>query len=694
MLRSLNKALVLALACLLVIYTVLLTASSAPLDASDPRADLTFSRHGSPSSSSSRTQNIQACASQKRRSSTSYLPVNQKSKSSAPQPESSSSYASITWYRQYQRHHASTQHWKTTSSTKAEEQEGKEEARVVPQKRYLVYVPYAGATNQLISIWHATMIAKHLNRTLLLPNLSPNVHVQEPRAEQQEEDEEDEVLIKKIDRRIKRGLDVPTHVRSQISRPPGTRWSRFFDIDEYSRKVGVEIEELDDYLIRTRQEELLHQQKQLTNEHDRHQWAKRHHEKRWLGFWGGSNKEGEAVTAPKNEAAVEEEELFKAVSKGQTTSMKVPIFAQPIHCYSEGGYGMDRRMDVTGKQFMARYGIHPKIRPTPYLNPKLDNGTIWARWRVDKVVERYQQPAFTQGDDERILCLSHVYRLLPGGRNRAWVEFGQHFKYTKEIEDFVDEALVSLLKDWKADHPHRREEEEEEDDEQPYFEEGDDHEDGEQKGEETPKEKKQEVNAPPSIPPFVGLHLRRGDFERHCLGIASPADPNGWNRCYPSTQHVISLLSDQERAFRQAGLDFSSSTARLLPSSHPSTSQFSSASPTATTRDTQSSALKPQPQLSQQSSHPTAAKTPLPVLVLSNERDPRELAKSDAQGWIRVDHGRLGTVERFGGYGPIMIDGALLARASLLVGVEYSTYFRTASLRAETWHAGRTLFVT
>ncbi|KAF9970361.1 hypothetical protein BGZ73_006938 [Actinomortierella ambigua] len=498
--------------------------------------------------------------------------------------------------RHHQRQHRTTQSQAKQIALSQQQQK---------QTRYLVYVPYAGATNQLISIWHATMIAKHLNRTLLLPNLSPNVHVQEVTKTEEDDQQPQAVkMAKEVDRKIKRGLTVTPHERAQVRRPAGTRWSRFFDIKEYSRRVGVEIEELDDYLVHMEQESL--------NEEEVHErtplWLKRH-EKRWLSFWGNKKTvvDDEAHTQPKKGASP---------SKAKT----VPIFADPLHCYSEGGYGMDRRMDVTGKQFLARYGISRQIRPTPFLNPKLDNGTIWARWRVDKVVERYSQPAFTQGEEEHILCLSHVYRLLPGGRNRAWVEFGQHMKYTKEVEDFVDEALMSLLKDWKVDHhllPSDDKDEEKKD---------------------QPVNSKELASLPRAIPPFLGLHLRRGDFERHCHGIASPADPNGWNRCYPSTQHVISMLSDQERS---------------QPAAHP-----------------------------------------WPVLVLSNERDPRELAKAEAQGWIRVDHGQLGTVERFGGYGPIMVDGALLAKASLLVGVEYSTYFRTASLRAETWHGGRTLFVT
>ncbi|KAF9167804.1 hypothetical protein DFQ26_002998 [Actinomortierella ambigua] len=524
------------------------------------------------------------------------------------------------------------------------------------QKRYLVYVPYAGATNQLISIWHASMIAKHLNRTLLLPNLSPNVHVQEAATKKVDGDDDDETMssefvqrVKEIDRRIKRGLAVSQLERALIQRLPGTRWSRFFDIQAYSRRVGVEIEELDDYLVRSYQErledeeekDLLGAEEEEEEEERSSQWFKRH-EKRWLGFWRAKSTaedETAVVVQSKKDAASSSTSSRPSLLSSSSPSTKhgarrVPIFADPLHCYSEGGYGMDRRMDVTGKQFLARYGISRQIRPTPFLNPKLDSGTIWARWRLDKVVERYRQPAFTQGEGERVLCLSHVYRLLPGGRNRAWVEFGQHLKYTQEVEDFVEEALVSLLKEWQTDEDEAVGEEEEQ---------------GKEVEERQARGSRLAASLPRSLPPFVGLHLRRGDFERHCLGITSPADPNGWNRCYPSTEHVISLLSNQERMFHQAGLDFA-----LLPS----------------------------------------AAHPWPVLVLSNERDPRELAKSRAQGWISVDHGRLGTVDRFGGYGPIMVDGALLARASLLVGVEYSTYFRTASLRAQTWRGGRTLFVT
>ncbi|KAG0381042.1 hypothetical protein BGX24_000634 [Mortierella sp. AD032] len=516
------------------------------------------------------------------------------------------------------------------------------------QERYLMYIPYAGVTNQLISIWHGSLIAKALNRTLLIPNLSPNVHVEPSSGEQQEKE------------------------------PAPTKWSEFFDLDEYARRSGVKIEELDTFLERRgiveqssasvppavdaaiRQfEEKLDSMKRRRkmkrslataepgnpigdDEATQTRKKKKSHKKRWIQLESlvqqshpivskssssSSFAVGQESGSTSESQEPESNQPFIAPSssptiKSKTTARKTTTLIRKIHvpavqkCYSEAGYGTDRRIDMTGRRFMQRYNINPTLAPTPFIDPRRDNGSIWSRWRMDKVIERYQQPAYAQ---EEILCLGHVYRLLPGGNNRVWTEFGQFFRYTERVEAFVDGILKELLPP-KEDQDLSQEEREEK-----------------------PPLKQHQVQ------PFVGLHLRRGDFYRHCLGITSPADPNGWNRCYPSTDHIISLLD-----------------------STPSTS-----TPITTSITT-----------------PTMPNMKLPVLVLTNERDPQELSKADSQNWIRVDHARLGTLDKFGRYGPILIDGALLARASLLVGVEYSTYFRTASKRAETWLGGQTLFVT
>ncbi|KAF9906379.1 hypothetical protein EC991_000709 [Linnemannia zychae] len=500
------------------------------------------------------------------------------------------------------------------------------------QERYLMYIPYAGVTNQLISIWHGSLIAKALNRTLLIPNLSPNVHVEPPAGEQQRE-------------------------------PAPTKWSEFFDLDEYARSAGVKMEELDSFLerrgiveqssssvppavgaaIRQFEEKLgnLKEERRKKrsmaaepgnrvdddNSDSSRKKKKRSLKKRWIHLEslvqqsnpiisksssaaGSAGSQEPVSTTPTPSSPSSTITINpKTTTKKTTTVIRQVHFPTVQKCFSEAGYGTDRRIDMTGRRFMQRYNIDPTLTPTPFIDPLRDNGSIWSRWRMDKVIERYQQPQYQQ---EEILCLGHVYRLLPGGHNRVWTEFGQYFQYTDRVQTFVDEILNELL---------------------PKEDNNDQYQELIQQEQGVPLKQNQ-------VQPFVGLHLRRGDFYRHCLGITSPADPNGWNRCYPSTDHIVSLLDS---------------------------------TPSTTT---------------------TANNKKLPVLVLTNERDPQELAKADAQNWIRVDHARLGTLERFGRYGPILIDGALLARASLLVGVEYSTYFRTASKRAETWNRGQTLFVT
>ncbi|KAF9585270.1 hypothetical protein BGW38_003121 [Lunasporangiospora selenospora] len=467
------------------------------------------------------------------------------------------------------------------------------------EERYLMYIPYAGITNQLFSVWHGSMMARALNRTLLLPNIVPNVHV---------------------------------GTESNGKEPAPTKWSEFFDLEQYSKVTGLKIVELEDFLTgrgvieraavvdETKEFETKTNQKRKREIHAKEQGKqpsvidRRRIGKRWVRLESSAQDEGSSVaSAPLTSGS------GSVNARPKFRSVKYPTVQK---CYSEAGYGMDRRIDLTGRLFMQRYRIDPTLNPTPFIDPENDN-TIWARLRMDKAIERYQQPEFEQ---QEILCIGHVYRLLPGGKKRAWNEFGQHFRYTEKVESFVDGILEKLIPESQKangskDHP------------------------------------KQRLTVQESA--FVGVHLRRGDFEQYCHGIASPADPNGWNRCYPSTEHVISLLQNVQ-------------------------------TPTSPLTTGKKGLLKRQintPDLDETT--PT-----LPVLALTNEKAPEELAKADAHNWIRVDHAQLGTTKQFGRYGPALIDGALLARAQLLVGVEYSTYFRTASWRAEEWYGGRTVLVT
>ncbi|KAF9951432.1 hypothetical protein BGZ72_007047 [Mortierella alpina] len=536
----------------------------------------------------------------------------------------------------------------SASATTDSSLDGSRPVSTTDEPRYLMYIPYAGVTNQLISIWHGSMIAKALNRTLLIPNLSPNVHVESG---------------------------------DQGQEPTATKWSEFFDLDHYSRMTGLKIEELDSFLARRGIVERPNVEgssaavaggaaprRKRSDEGTPSPGAgqkKRLFRKRWIQV-ESPIQQGHPISTPLSSSSSSSESgpstatsstdsSFSTSTRKVVRSVKFPAVQQ---CYSEAGYGSDRRVDMTGRRFMQRYNIGSTLIPTPYLDPERDNSTIWARWRMDKVIERYQQPEHEQ---QEILCLGHVYRLLPGGQNRAWVEFGQHFQYTEQVHTFVDEILESLLPKTESDI---------------RTEAVDNQEDHALVNNEDPSLR----TTPPRA--FVGVHLRRGDFQRHCLGITSPADPNGWNRCYPSTEHIISLV-DRYNPSRDQLAQQEQQQSVLASDVHPSRPRHTHA-PTALYKRQDPVQLN-----SHNSNHEK-----LPVLVLTNERDPDELAKADAQNWIRVDHQTLGTLDRFGRYGPILIDGALLARARLLVGVEYSTYFQTASRRAETWYGGQAIFVT
>ncbi|KAF9122578.1 hypothetical protein BGW39_009650, partial [Mortierella sp. 14UC] len=264
-----------------------------------------------------------------------------------------------------------------------------------------MYIPYAGVTNQLISIWHGSLIAKALNRTLLIPNLSPNVHVEPPAGGQQQQQE-----------------------------PAPTKWSEFFDLDEYARRTGVRIEELDSFLerrgiveqssssvppavgaaIRQFEEELgnLKEERRKKrslaaepeNRVDDKEGAqsrkkkRRSFKKRWIQLESLVQQSNPIVAKSSSAAAVGDEPTAgsqepvstsgpsstiinaKPTTKKTTTVIRQVHFPTVQKCFSEAGYGTDRRIDMTGRRFMQRYNIDPTLTPTPFIDPRRDNGSI------------------------------------------------------------------------------------------------------------------------------------------------------------------------------------------------------------------------------------------------------------------------------------------------------------------------------
>ncbi|KAF9923142.1 hypothetical protein FBU30_006764 [Linnemannia zychae] len=76
----------------------------------------------------------------------------------------------------------------------------------------------------------------------------------------------------------------------------------------------------------------------------------------------------------------------------------------------------------------------------------------------------------------------------------------------------------------------------------------------------------------------------------------------------------------------------------------------------------------------------------LPVFVATNERRPEELKKFADLGWSYLDHDLMGTVDRLGIFGPMMVDQVFMAHAQALVGIQMSTFSRVGALRQRDWH--------
>ncbi|GAA6060699.1 hypothetical protein JCM10212_005081 [Sporobolomyces blumeae] len=83
----------------------------------------------------------------------------------------------------------------------------------------------------------------------------------------------------------------------------------------------------------------------------------------------------------------------------------------------------------------------------------------------------------------------------------------------------------------------------------------------------------------------------------------------------------------------------------------------------------------------------------LPVLVATDSNDTKLFAEFDRMGWTFIDHDKLKTVERYGGWYPSVLDSAIISRAIGLVGTKMSTFSFLAERRIETWNGGMGVIV-
>ncbi|GAA5933945.1 O-fucosyltransferase family protein [Sporobolomyces koalae] len=186
---------------------------------------------------------------------------------------------------------------------------------------------------------------------------------------------------------------------------------------------------------------------------------------------------------------------------------------------------------------------------------------------------------------------------LPG-EGTSWAEIGQHIHFTPLVESRATEYLLRLF----------------------------------------------DVQRESQIPPFITVHLRRGDFE------AFTGAYTGLDKYTAALERLLPRL--------QARLNNPDSF------SGPSRAAF----------------------------HPRSRKIPAAkyavVATTDESSDSPFVAEVKSLGWKVVDHEAFETKERLGGWWPTLLDMAILARGRSFVGTDRSTYTHLAGLRVKYWNGG------
>ncbi|GAA5840191.1 hypothetical protein JCM9279_002305 [Rhodotorula babjevae] len=216
-------------------------------------------------------------------------------------------------------------------------------------------------------------------------------------------------------------------------------------------------------------------------------------------------------------------------------------------------------------------------------------------------------------DDDQLMCVDATFYLGdslapppypqhvpldPWRVGRAWKEVGQHLHWLPEVEERADDYLMALFS----------------------------------------------VQRAKDIPPYVSVHIRRGDFKAF----------HG-NTYTPLSSYVSSVADVRLRL--QAILDGPPSSASL-------------------------------------SGKPSLRAFPFPpadyAVVATTDEAPGSHLHGElaALGWHVVDHKEQRTVERLGEWYPAMLDGEILSRGQGFVGTQWSTFSMLSGNRVEYWQGG------
>ncbi|GAA6058009.1 hypothetical protein JCM3770_006644 [Rhodotorula araucariae] len=222
-------------------------------------------------------------------------------------------------------------------------------------------------------------------------------------------------------------------------------------------------------------------------------------------------------------------------------------------------------------------------------------------------------PAHTAPPDDQVMCFDNTLFLGPvmfpelaitarplehtvPGEGLSWINVGQYLHFNERVERLADEYLMRLF----------------------------------------------DVSSPEKIPPFITIHLRRGDFKEFTG--------------FTALDKYVSAL-DRVRAALQARLDDPDGW------TGPGRAAF------------------------RRFGRMRAAD--YAVVTTTDERgDTPFVQEVRALGWKVLDHDAFETKATLGGWWPTMLDGAILARGRSFVGTHASTFSHLAGLRVKYWRGG------
>ncbi|CCL99964.1 uncharacterized protein FIBRA_01989 [Fibroporia radiculosa] len=191
--------------------------------------------------------------------------------------------------------------------------------------------------------------------------------------------------------------------------------------------------------------------------------------------------------------------------------------------------------------------------------------------------------------DEQLLCYDYLYYVcgqqpdeIDHDYSPAWRFVLRHFKFTRHLEELADGYLRRTLNVPEGD----------------------------------------------SIPPYITVHARRGDFSTWCGGV--PRD-----ECFPSLQVFARRVSEVQQEL--------------------------------------------------QTKHNINATQ---VIMTSDESDETWWDAVRELGWSRMDHRRELTVELHGNWYPVILDAVAQSRGIGFVGTDRSTFSILAKRRVQDWNGG------